>query len=43
MHAAGEGIVSKAHTDGGHLGSSEAGLNHHVAPLVHAGFPFREV
>jgi hypothetical protein len=33
----------KTHSDGGHFGSNECGINHHVAPLVHLHFPLWEV
>lgn len=42
LHAASEGVSLEAHTDSSHLSSSEAGLNHHVAPLVHPLLPVDE-
>ena len=43
LHAASESVTSKTHTESSHFACSEASLDHHVAPLVHAGFPFGEV
>ena len=43
LHTTGENISWEAHTDSGHLNCSEACLDHHVAPFVHAGLPLGEV
>lgn len=41
-HARGEGFLVKTHANGSHFSSCEGGIEHHVAPFVHLGFPIVE-